>query len=77
QLGYVVDDRILVLLNSSKIQGYFDTPMLKEGLWQLVGTKQGISLKGMKHARLPQRLYGDQGYSINLNPGGIAIWVRD
>jgi pullulanase len=77
QLGYVVDDRVLVLLNPSKIQGYFDTPMLKEGLWQLVGTKQGISLRGMKHARLPQRLYGGQGYSINLNPGDIAIWVRD
>ena len=77
QLGYVVDDRVLVLLNPSKVQGYFDTPMLKEGLWQLVGTKQGISLRGMKHARLPQRLYGGQGYSINLNPGDIAIWVRD
>jgi pullulanase/glycogen debranching enzyme len=77
QLGYLVDDRVLVLLNPSKIQGYFDTPMLKEGLWQLVGTKQGISLRGMKHARIPQRLYGGQGYSINLNPGDIAIWVRD
>jgi pullulanase/glycogen debranching enzyme len=77
QLGYVVDDRVLVLLNPSKVQGYFDTPMLKEGLWQLVGTNQGISLRGMKHARLPQRLYGGQGYSINLNPGDIAIWVKN
>jgi pullulanase len=77
QLGYMVDEKVLVLLNPSKVQGYFDTPMLKEGRWQLVGTKQGISLRGMKHARLPQRLYGGQGYGINLNPGDIAIWVRD
>ncbi len=77
QLGYVVDDKVLVLLNPSRVQGYFDTPILEEGRWQLIGTKQGISLRGMKHARLPQRLYGGQGYSINLNPGGIAIWVRN
>lgn len=77
QLGYEVADKVLVLLNPSRVQAQFNTHVLEEGRWQLVGTKQGISLQGMKHARIPQRLYGGQGYSINLNPGELAIWVRD
>ncbi len=80
QLGYVVDNKVCVLINSgSLVHGWKDI-YLPPGNWRLIGSPAGVDhVKGIKDKDHPglQTLKGGQTFSIELQGPTFRIWVKD
>ena len=75
-LGYVVDGKVLVLLNAGESEGTFDFE-LPEGNWQLIGNTNAMNhLKGVKDQKSLQMLQGGP-HSINMEATSLRIWLKN
>lgn len=73
-LGYVVADRMLVVMNVGDESDTISIPTLPEGNWQLIADIQQVNLDGVQgpHARLT----GGRAHTIPLEPQTLMIWVK-
>ncbi|MEM6785698.1 MAG: pullulanase, partial [Bacteroidota bacterium] len=72
-LGYVVDDRVLVLVNSSDAPQTFTSVDLADGTWTLVSDGQRVSLDG----DIGSPLDGGQAHDLAVPERTAMIWVRE
>ena len=77
RLGYMVDQRVLVLLNAGSDPYIFNHIDLPKGKWRLIANTQSIDhINGAKDdIKLP--LYGGQEVDIAVKGTGLLIWVKD
>ncbi|MEO1633318.1 MAG: pullulanase, partial [Bacteroidota bacterium] len=71
-LGYVVDDRVLVLVNSSDAPQTFPGVDLADGTWLLVSDGQRVNLGGT----LGSPLDGGRTQAVAVPERTAMIWVR-
>ncbi len=76
QLGYMVDGKVLVLLNPGDNIAFYPEVQLPAGTWRLIGKMDQIDHeKGVRHS-LMKDLEGGKGYSLSAEPRSLWIWVR-
>ncbi|MEN0004584.1 MAG: alpha-amylase family glycosyl hydrolase [Bacteroidota bacterium] len=72
QLGYLVDGKVLVLLNPGKATATFSGIDLPAGTWQQIGNTRAVDhLKGVKG----KALTGGQPLQVQLGAESLGIWV--
>jgi pullulanase/glycogen debranching enzyme len=75
QLGYIVDGRVLVLMNTGTQAASFSSINLPKGEWRLIG-----NINEIDHTRTikdkDNLLEGGKSHSISLEPTSVKIWVR-
>ncbi|MCI5082041.1 MAG: alpha-amylase family glycosyl hydrolase [Saprospiraceae bacterium] len=77
-LGYMVAEKVLVLLNASEEAYTFELIDLPKGKWKLIGNNQAIDhINGVKDKKAIQELRGGTPYKIELPGKGLKIWVRE
>jgi pullulanase/glycogen debranching enzyme len=75
-LGYVVDGKVLVLLNAGEQEGQFDFE-LPEGNWRLIANTDAIDHKnGVKDKKVYRKLAGGQQH-LSMEATSLRIWVKD
>jgi pullulanase len=74
-LGYVVGDRVLVLINTDEHAATFAHVSLPVGHWRLVADAARVDLSGLRGK--DARLSGTQSYNLRLPPQSARIWVRE
>ena len=68
-LGYLIDNKVLVLINNDSKPNSFDThQVLLNGRWKLVGNSHEINLIGITQ----KTLIGNP-----IKPNGICIWLKE
>jgi pullulanase/glycogen debranching enzyme len=72
-LGYLVGDKVLVLLNSGEINGRFTGIEIPKGKWKLVAEKQKVKLSGIKGKNLAGGLLPE----IEVPHQGLGIWIKE
>ena len=78
QLGYIVDEKVMVLLNAGTEEAEFNDVNLPPGNWRLIGTNEAINYsKGVKGPQEYRKMKGDRSYSVKLNPVSLMIWLKD
>ncbi len=77
-LGYVVNERVFVLLNAGNEAATFDKVTLPAGTWKLIANNQSIDhVRGVKDQKSLQKLKGGESLSLTLPAEGLRIWVRE
>ncbi|MBI5646426.1 MAG: pullulanase [Ignavibacteriae bacterium] len=73
QLGYIVGDSIMVLVNTGATRANFDVPLLPTGQWLLVadGDQAGTEPIGGK---VDSRITGGRPARLNVPPYSVRIW---
>lgn len=77
-LGYMVDKRVLVIINTDTVQGEFKKIKLPPGRdWKLIAIADRIEPEhGIKNDKY-SRLKANQEYHFLLEPASLMIWVRE
>ncbi len=77
-LGYLVDRRVLVLLNAGETSGIFEEIELPEGEWRLIANNRTVDhVNGVSDRKVPERISGGKDVNIQLQPQSLKIWVKD
>jgi glycosidase len=75
-LGYVVDNKVLVLTNVGSAAGRFEGVTLPAGRWRKIA--DGTRIDHVRGVRGPDaRLVGGQTLAINAPATSLQIWVRE
>jgi pullulanase/glycogen debranching enzyme len=75
-LGYVVDGKVLVLLNAGDAEKTFSGIELPEGKWKLIANNNSVNhVKGVKGNN--NKLKGGGTLDIKVDAEGLAIWVKE
>lgn len=77
-LGYLVDNRVMVLLNAGTQSNAFHSVSVPEGSWKLVAnTKEVNHLKGVSGPKELTHLKGGKSLDIEMEATSLLIWVRE
>lgn len=71
-LGYLVEDKVVVLLNVGDKSDSFANLQIPKGKWRLVGTSQAVNLKGVRGPALDSNTK-----ELKVPAKGLMIWVRE
>ncbi len=75
-LGYIVDEKVFVLLNAGREKYNFKDITLPEGNWKLIGNNRAIDhVDGVKDKK--QYIEGGKPMKILMEPVSLRIWVRE
>ena len=72
-LGYLVDDKVLVLLNVGEKSDVFTNLDIPKGKWRLIGNVQSVDLKGVRGPALE----GGKTLEMKIRAKEGMIWVRE
>jgi pullulanase/glycogen debranching enzyme len=72
-LGYLVDGKILVLLNVSERSDAFNQVNLPSGNWKQVGNINAVDLEGVRG----QGLTGGKPQDLKIGAKDLMIWVKE
>ncbi|PWJ40787.1 pullulanase/glycogen debranching enzyme [Sediminitomix flava] len=76
-LGYLVDEKVFVLLNAGQEAGTFENITLPEGKWKLIAnTKEIDHKKGIRDSKDKMKLKTGQAINIDVEPTSVYIWVK-
>lgn len=76
-LGYIVDQKVFVLLNAGTANGEFKDISLPEGKWKLVATNTKVDhINGIKKD-LYKNLKGGKAVNVSMAPESLRIWVKE
>ena len=73
-LGYVVGERVFVLVNTDAAPQAFTQVRLPAGTWRLVADDREVDLRGLRSG--DAHLDGDRPVTLRLPPQSVRIWVR-
>ncbi len=77
-LGYIVDNKVMVLLNAGPQSRIFERVSIPKGNWKLVAnTKEVNHVDGVKDDRNLMELKGGQQMDIQMEGSALLIWVRE
>ncbi len=75
QLGYIVDDQIMVLINADTVKNSFEGIDVPAGKWKLIATNEEIDhINGVAETK---DLAGAKKQSFNLEAKSLRIWRRE
>ena len=75
-LGYIVDEKVFVLLNAGNSEDTFSEIELPEGNWKLIANNQAVNhIKGVKGKN--KKLKGGNTIEIVIEPESLRIWVKE
>jgi len=77
QLGYFVNESILVLLNTDETHHSFKDVTFPPGVWRLIGNNEKVNHLKLIDDKKDSILKGNKKYTLHLNGHGLKIWVRD
>jgi pullulanase len=75
-LGYMVDQQILVLLNTDSTAGSFNDIELPDGNWQLIANTDQIDWQNGISNEVDSQLPGGTKFSCEVEAAGIRIWLK-
>lgn len=76
-LGYVVDSKVMVLLNAGQDAQTFSQVTIPNGNWRLIGTTEQINhIRGVKGPKRLTRLKGGKTMDIEMDATSLLIWVK-
>ena len=77
-LGYIVDEKVFVLLNAGPTEKSFDNIILPDGQWKLIANNYEVNhVKGIKEKKTIKKLEGNTNLSILMEPESLRIWVKE
>lgn len=77
-LGYVVGNKVLVMMNVSDQTLAFEQVKIPGGKWKLVGNNSGINItKGIKDSAPFKKLATGRQMDITLPPASFKMWIRE
>ncbi|MEO0638875.1 MAG: pullulanase, partial [Bacteroidota bacterium] len=77
-LGYIVDDKVFVLLNAGQQKGTFADLQLPQGSWKLIATTKEIDhVNGVKGAKSLRNVMGGEEISVEMEATSLMIWVKE
>ena len=78
-LGYLVDNRVMVLINADRQTNTFMNVNFPEGgNWKLIGTTDAINhTKGVKGPKKLRSVSGNSSMDIEMEATSLLIWVRE
>ncbi len=77
-LGYIVDEKVFVLLNPGSKEYEFENIDLPEGNWKLIANTLEVNYtKGVKDNKKTMKLEGGKSISIHMKPESLKIWVKE
>ncbi|MEO1653033.1 MAG: alpha-amylase family glycosyl hydrolase, partial [Bacteroidota bacterium] len=78
QLGYIIDNKVLVLINTQDQLNTFSQVAFPEGRWKLIGHNGAVDhLKGVKANGPFNTLKGGATYDISLEATHFKMWLRE
>ncbi|MEM7660538.1 MAG: pullulanase, partial [Bacteroidota bacterium] len=77
QLGYLVDEKVLVLLNVGSEFHDWDEVYLPPGSWKLVGNLSGVDHQNGIKDKQYGTLTGGQSHRFRLDGPSFMMWVRE
>ncbi|MEM6262722.1 MAG: alpha-amylase family glycosyl hydrolase [Bacteroidota bacterium] len=78
QLGYIVDGKVFVLINTGSEPHDWDNVYLPEGTWKLIGNNDAVDhVNGVTDEEVPEKLAGDQAYQFSIQGPGFKMWVKE
>ena len=76
-LGYVVDNKIVVLLNASENSETFEGIEFPDGNWQLIANRNEVNHeKGVDGDKKLKRINGGKSTEITMEPTSLFIWMK-
>ncbi|MCA9732743.1 pullulanase [candidate division KSB1 bacterium] len=76
-LGYLVDEKVLVLLNAENKTNTFKQFSIPAGEWHLIATTKAIDpVNGVQDESVNVKLSGGDNLNIKMEPTSLFIWVR-
>jgi len=77
-LGYIVDEKVLVLLNAGHDKFEFEDIALPEGNWKLIGNNTSIDhLHGVKDKKAYMLVEGGKPVDIEMDGVSLRIWIKE
>jgi pullulanase len=77
-LGYMIDQKVLVLLNVADYDSQFYHIWIPEGSWLLIADNSGVNHKmGVSHTNPLAKFEGNRYYNFPIPRTGLRIWVRE
>jgi pullulanase/glycogen debranching enzyme len=77
QLGYIIDNQVLVLLNTEEKANTFSFN-LPAGNWKLIANNQAVNhTQGVKDTAGTMKLKGGKSHTVEVSAVGLKIWVRE
>jgi pullulanase len=76
-LGYIVDGKVLVLLNASDQPFKFEVENLPKGKWKLIANNNAVNIKGVKDKAIFKTLVGGKSQDITVEGLGLKIWILE
>ena len=77
-LGYIVDEKVFVLLNPGSKEYEFENIDLPEGNWKLIAnTQEANHTKGVKDNKKTMKLSGAKIISVLMEAESLRIWVKE
>jgi len=78
KFGYIVDNKVFVMLNTSDGENSAETVTLPEGNWKLIATSKEIDHeKGVKGPKKYRQLKGGEYYDFYMEGTSLMIWVKE
>ncbi len=78
QLGYIIDEQVLVLMNVQDQPNTFDSVNFPKGNWTLIANNRGIDYqKGVKDQKTLMQIQGGKEIRVELAPASFKMWLRE
>lgn len=78
RLGYIVDGKILVLLNAGNQNAEFEDINLPDGNWRLIANNQSVNhIEGVNDRKKLLHLSGGKSVDIIMEAESLRIWVKE
>ncbi|MCS6821012.1 MAG: alpha-amylase family glycosyl hydrolase [Microscillaceae bacterium] len=77
-LGYFVNNKVLVLINTEEKENTFVNVQFPKGNWKLIGNNQAVNhLQGVKDEKVYQLVKGEQTLSVKMPKVSFRMWLRE
>ncbi|MCI4666874.1 MAG: alpha-amylase family glycosyl hydrolase [Bacteroidia bacterium] len=79
QLGYMIDGKILVLINTGSNEHGWKNIRIPEGNWKLVGNNQGFDHENgvQDKDHWLEKLEGNKSYDFEMDGKNFKVWIKN
>ena len=76
-LGYIVDQKVMVLINAGNANNTFKQVSVPGGQWKLIGNNEEINPDGIRSSNNLMNLKEAERIDLPVNKTSIQIWVKN